>query len=200
MGATLSGNPRLAGEPTERHLPLAAPLASVAQKCGGLPAGRAAAARPSDVSDCGEASPADPTLDLRRRPLAGVHILAVDDDADARTLLARLLSIRGATVRLAGSAEEALELLNRQRPHVLVSDIGMPGTDGYELIRQVRQLSPEAGGRTPAVALTAFVRSEDRRRALLAGYQRHLPKPVRVSELIAAIARLAAGSDRSPPG
>lgn len=125
------------------------------------------------------------------RPLRGISVLVVDDDADALGLLRRVLGGAGATVHIAGSAPEALAALAERRPHVLVSDIGMPGADGYTLIRRVRELSPERGGRTPAAALTAFARSEDRRRALDAGYQAHLPKPVDPDELVTQIATLA---------
>ena len=90
----------------------------------------------------------------------------------------------------AGSAAEALDLLRRDPPDVLVSDIGMPGEDGYSLIRRVRQLSTVDGGSVPAVALTAYARSEDRMKALLAGYQMHLSKPVEPAELITVVASL----------
>jgi CheY-like chemotaxis protein len=94
-------------------------------------------------------------------------------------------------VTTATSAAQALDALKRDRPDVLVSDIGMPDHDGYELIRWVRALPPAEGGRTPAVALTAFARSEDRRRALVAGYHSHVTKPVDPAELVAIIASLA---------
>jgi hypothetical protein len=83
--------------------------------------------------------------------------------------------------------------LESWRPDVLLSDIGMPGEDGYELIRRVRELPPDRGGRTPAAALTAFARGEDRRRALRAGFQMHLAKPVEIQELAAVVASLARG-------
>ena len=94
-------------------------------------------------------------------------------------------------VILAGSARQAIDLVQTERPHVMVSDIGMPDLDGYELIRKVRELSSGKGGQTPAATVTAFARSEDRRRALLAGYQSHLAKPVEPQELIAVVASLA---------
>jgi PAS domain S-box-containing protein len=124
--------------------------------------------------------------------LANLKILVVDDDLDATTLARAVLAERGASVTTAASAIQALEALRRDRPDVLVSDIGMPVHDGYELIRWVRALPAAEGGRTPAVALTAFARSEDRRRALLAGYQSHVVKPVHPAELIAVIATLTA--------
>jgi PAS domain S-box-containing protein len=124
--------------------------------------------------------------------LRGISILVVDDDRDARDLLEKILVEQGcADVTTVSSAAEALAQLQRRRPTILVSDIGMPGEDGYELIRKVRALPADAGGRTPAVALTAFARSEDRRRALLAGYQIHVAKPVEPSELLAVCASLA---------
>jgi signal transduction histidine kinase/ActR/RegA family two-component response regulator len=131
--------------------------------------------------------------------LSGVQVLVVDDDADARDLLRSVLEAFGAQASAAASASEALEALTRARPHVLVSDIGMPGTDGYELIRQVRQLGAAEGGATPAIALTAFARSEDRRRAIAAGYQMHLAKPVEPSELVTMVASLAGIYPRAEP-
>jgi signal transduction histidine kinase/ActR/RegA family two-component response regulator len=122
--------------------------------------------------------------------LSGVRALVVDDEADACELLGVLLRERGAEVSVATTADEALAALERARPHLLISDIGMPGVDGYEFLRRVRRLPPESGGRTPAVALTAYARSEDRLRALKAGYQMHLPKPVEPDELIAVVASL----------
>jgi PAS domain S-box-containing protein len=125
------------------------------------------------------------------RLLEGVTVLVVDDQPDAREIVEALLQTRHATVVLATDAAEAYRLLGSVRPDVLVSDIGMPKEDGYSLIRRVRELPPERGGNTPAAALTAFSRSEDRRRALLAGYQSHIPKPVDAAELIAVVASLA---------
>jgi signal transduction histidine kinase/CheY-like chemotaxis protein len=131
----------------------------------------------------------DPTLDLR-----GIRVLVVDDEPDARETLQQILEHCNAEVQTAASAREALEVLPRWRPDVLLSDIGMPGQDGYELIRRVRELPPESGGRTPAAALTAFARPEDRRRALLAGFQMHIAKPVEVKELAAVVANLVRGT------
>jgi PAS domain S-box-containing protein len=126
--------------------------------------------------------------------LDGLTILAVDDEADARTLIKRVLEECGARVLVAASAAEGLALVRREKPHMIVSDIGMPDVDGYEFIRQVRRLSPAEGGRIPAAALSAFARAEDRTRALRAGYQTHLAKPVEPSELTAVIFSLAARS------
>ncbi len=123
--------------------------------------------------------------------LQGVSVLVVDDEEDARNLIARVLQECDATVFVASSAAQAREILMGERPTVLISDVGMPGEDGYELIRKIRQLPDHQGGKTPAAALTAFARSEDRTRALRAGYQSHLSKPVEPSELITVVASLA---------
>jgi CheY-like chemotaxis protein len=123
--------------------------------------------------------------------LAGVRVLVVDDDPDGRELVRALLENCDATVTAAGSAAEALAHLQSSPPDILVTDIGMPAVDGYDLLRQVRQLPPERGGKVPAIALTAFARSSDRTRALLAGFQIHLAKPIEAPELIAAVASLS---------
>jgi signal transduction histidine kinase/ActR/RegA family two-component response regulator len=123
--------------------------------------------------------------------LAGLKVLVLDDQTDARELVKRVLEDCAAEVLTAGTAEEALVLVQRERPDVLISDIGMPGTDGYELLRRVRALGPERGGRVPAIALTAFARSEDRTRALRAGFLVHVSKPVDPSELVATVASVA---------
>jgi signal transduction histidine kinase/AmiR/NasT family two-component response regulator len=125
------------------------------------------------------------------RVLAGIRVLVVDDEPDARDLLASVLCPHGAEVSMASSAAQARQLFERVRPHVLVSDIGMPGEDGYSLIRRIRAIEERRGRRTPAVALTAFARSEDRSRALLAGFQLHVPKPVEPDEFVIAVAILA---------
>ncbi|HEY3819822.1 MAG TPA: response regulator [Polyangiaceae bacterium] len=127
-----------------------------------------------------------PSLDL-----TSWRILVVDDEEDSRTLVGELLSNRGATVDVAASAAQALQRIEVFRPHVLVTDIGMPGTDGYSLIRSVRALSHEAGGDTPAIALTAYARAEDARRARQEGFQMHVAKPVDPSRLVALVAELA---------
>jgi signal transduction histidine kinase len=129
--------------------------------------------------------------------LSGLRILVVDDQQDSRAFLGTLLQNQGATVCSAGSAPEALQTFARERPDVVVSDIAMPGEDGYDLIRQLRALPARDGGHTPAVALTAYVRNEDVAAALAAGYQRHVKKPVIVSELIGAVAELAAAPTRA---
>jgi len=122
--------------------------------------------------------------------LSGISVLFVDDAQDNHELVRRFLEDRRARVWTAGSGQEALGLLERERPDVIVSDIGMPGMDGYELIRRVRALPPERGGDVPALALTAFARAEDRTKALLAGFQAHLSKPVQPAELTSAIVSL----------
>ncbi len=119
--------------------------------------------------------------------LGGVTVLVVDDEPDARELVKVVLAAAGATVLIAASAEEALGLVRTARPDVIVSDIGMPERDGYQLLRDVRALPADEGGHIPAIALTAFARSEDRTRAMLAGYQVHVSKPIEPPELVAAI-------------
>jgi len=123
--------------------------------------------------------------------LAGLRVLIVDDEPDARELVTTMLGQYGAEVRTAGSAREAMERLTSWSPNVLVADIGMQEEDGYILIRKIRALSRDRGGRTPALALTAYARTEDRARALSAGYQLHMAKPVDRTELAAAVATLA---------
>jgi signal transduction histidine kinase len=122
--------------------------------------------------------------------LTGLRVLVVDDEEDAHTLLQRALEDRGATVAVAASSEQALDVLERCRPDVIVSDIAMPGMDGYSLIQSVRTLPPERGGRTPAIALTAYAGAEDSQRAFSAGFQRHLAKPVDLGRLVTLIANL----------
>ncbi len=129
--------------------------------------------------------------------LSGLRILVVDDEQDSRAFLGTLLQSQGASVCSAGSTPEALETFIRERPDVVVSDIAMPGEDGYDLIRQLRAIPARDGGLTPALALTAYVRDEDVAAALAAGYQRHIRKPVVVSELIGAVAELAAAPSRA---
>jgi len=123
--------------------------------------------------------------------LTGVHVLVVDDEADARELIKRVLTQCGAEVRVAGSAPQALEMLKSNRPDVMISDIGMPHMDGYDFMRRVRQLPPLEGRRLPAIALTAFARSVDRTRAIMAGYQMHMAKPIEPQELVATVASFA---------
>ena len=124
--------------------------------------------------------------------LDGLRVLVVDDEQDARDVIGEILRRGGADVTTAATAQEGLQLLGRLRPDVLVSDIAMPDEDGYAFIRCIRQLSPEDGGATPSIALTAYARDEDRARAMAAGFQAHLAKPVEPGDLVAAVAGLAA--------
>ncbi|HEX8678668.1 MAG TPA: PAS domain S-box protein, partial [Chthoniobacterales bacterium] len=119
--------------------------------------------------------------------LDGAHILVIDDERDSRALVKRILEECHAIVTMAASAEEGLAALRKQKADVIISDIGMPGTDGYQFIRAVRQLGEHEGGNSPAIALTAFARSEDRQRAMLAGFDMHIAKPVEPPELIAVV-------------
>lgn len=128
--------------------------------------------------------------------LEGLKVLVVDDEADTRELLRVGLGQCGAEVMTAGSAQEALAAIEESRPDLLISDIGMPGEDGYELIRKVRALSAVRGGKIPAIALTAYARTEDRLRALRAGYQMHISKPVELAELVAVMASLVQRNDQ----
>jgi PAS domain S-box-containing protein len=124
------------------------------------------------------------------QPLHGIRVLVVDDDEDAREVVSLALSQCGAETVAAASAGEALRLLPEFRPHVLISDIGMPGEDGYTLIRRVRALGGTPLRDVPAVALTAYAQPEDQRRALGAGFQKFVPKPVEVHELAAVVRML----------
>ncbi|TMB59685.1 MAG: response regulator [Deltaproteobacteria bacterium] len=126
--------------------------------------------------------------------LEGLRVLVVDDEADARESLTVVLEQCGAVVTAVASARDALSALAHQRPDILVSDIGMPEEDGYSLIEKVRVLDAQRGGRIPAVALTAYAAPEDRRRALAAGYELHVPKPVTPEELVTAVANLSGRS------
>jgi CheY-like chemotaxis protein len=118
-------------------------------------------------------------------------VLVVDDDADARDLLTTILEQCRARVTAVSTAPEALAAIEGQPFDLLVSDIGLPGEDGYSLIKRVRALEMQRGGRLPAVALTAYARSEDRRLALLAGFQMHVAKPIQPGELVAVVASVA---------
>jgi PAS domain S-box-containing protein len=123
--------------------------------------------------------------------LENVRVLIVDDEADARSVLTAIMERCGAEAMAVASTAEAVKALDSFKPDVLMSDIGIPDEDGYSLIRKIRALSPEQGGKIPAVALTAYAREEDRIRALLAGYQAHVAKPVNPAELIAVLTGLA---------
>jgi len=171
-----------------------------------LPVAKPAAALTADAARAARrkaallpATPAFPTLDadaqaaeVAVRNLRGTSVLVVDDDRDARELIARILADCQASVRLAGSASEAFELLQAAPPDLLISDLGMPEVDGLELLSWVRALPREAGGQVAAIALTAFARSEDRLKALEAGFSAHVSKPVEQTELMAAIGMVTA--------
>ena len=118
-------------------------------------------------------------------------VLVVDDEPNTLEILCMMLNQYGAKVRAASSSADALEAFIEWTPNVLVSDLGMPGEDGFALIGKVRALAPEQGGNIPAAALTAYVSGEDRLQALAAGYQTHIPKPVDPNTLAAAVAELA---------
>jgi CheY-like chemotaxis protein len=135
---------------------------------------------------------ADTCLELK-----GVRVLVVDDEPDARALVRRLLEDCEAVVASAASAKEAIALLEANRFDVLVSDIGMPDADGYELINWVRALGVAKGGNIPAIALTAYARTEDRVKAIAAGFQMHVVKPVEPVELVTMVAGAAGRIGRS---
>jgi PAS domain S-box-containing protein len=139
--------------------------------------------RPSFLSKAVSSNGAIPSL-------VGLNLLIVDDELDARELVSTMLQRCGANVKAAASAGEAFECLETWQPDVLIADIGMPVEDGYDLIKKVRARPKERGGQIPALALTAYARTEDRVRALSSGYQVHLSKPVDRAELAAVIARL----------
>ncbi len=145
----------------------------------------------------GTPSSAEVELQFEALPmLKGLRALVVDDEADAREFVSFVLKQREAEVIAVASAVEALEALERVKPDILVSDIGMPGQDGYELIRKVRALGPERGGQIPAVALTARAGLEDRMRLFSAGYQMHVPKPIEPAELLSVIVSLVGRSSQ----
>ena len=124
--------------------------------------------------------------------LTGVDVLLVEDEAATRETTRRLLESAGSAVRAVDSVRAAHAALFERQPHVIVSDIGLPGEDGYSLLREVRLAALAAHtGRTPALALTAFARADDRRRALDAGFDEHLAKPVDPEQLLATVSRLA---------
>lgn len=131
--------------------------------------------------------------------LAGVRILVVDDEPDALRVLTRVLEQAGARVQAVASAGAAIAAIRQAPPQILISDISMPEQDGYALIEQIRQLPPHQGGRIPAIALTAFARHEDRRRALQSGFDVHLAKPIDTPDLIATITRLLRDTPHPTP-
>jgi CheY-like chemotaxis protein len=122
--------------------------------------------------------------------LDGVRILLLEDEPDARELLSLVLEQAGGEVQATASASEAFQALGRFKPHVLISDIGMPEEDGYTFISRVRALDAREGGACPAIALTAYTRTEDRKKALAAGFTVHLEKPLRSAALVSVVANL----------
>jgi PAS domain S-box-containing protein len=132
-----------------------------------------------------------PAYDCEDVSLDGIRVLLVDDEADARILLSRFLTECKAEVLAVATADEGLEVFADFAPHVVISDIGMPGKDGYQFIREIREMEALSGRKTPAVALTAFARSEDRTKAMMSGYQVHISKPIEPQELLATVGSLA---------
>jgi PAS domain S-box-containing protein len=146
--------------------------------------------RSKGVEEWRSGAPLRPFAPSPLRPLAGIQVLVVDDDADTRDFVMFLLEQAGAKVITSVSASEALVVLTHSKPNVLLSDIGMPEMDGYMLVRQVRALPPEQGGTIPAIALTAYARDFDEQKALQAGFQAHIAKPVESEVLVKAITML----------
>jgi signal transduction histidine kinase/CheY-like chemotaxis protein len=157
---------------------------------------------PVAPSSCGaeriRSVPSDSERAIAPRELQGVHVLVVDDDPDARDLLAETLYGCRSVVSTAANVDEALRMVREKMPQLVVSDIGMPGRDGYDLIRQLRALPLELGGATPAVALTAYARVQDRTKALAAGFNMHVAKPVEPDELVAALVSLVPLITKAP--
>jgi len=156
----------------------------------------------TDIAD--STSRVHPTAEVERTValdgprLDGLRVLVVDDDPDALNLVIAILTSAGAVARTALSAAEALRVFEQWHPDVLVSDIEMPGEDGYTLIRRIRARSGDEGGKTPAIALTAYGRAQDRMLSLIAGYSMHVPKPVDPVELITIVASVS-GRPSYPP-
>jgi CheY-like chemotaxis protein len=133
-----------------------------------------------------------------RDTLDGLRVVIVDDDGDARELLGTVLTQRRANVFMAATAADALDLVERERPDVLISDIGMPEEDGYMLIGRVRALPPDRGGLTPAVAVTAYSSRLDYKRAIDAGFDAHLSKPIDIDALVLLLRELHSGCREGP--
>jgi PAS domain S-box-containing protein len=141
-------------------------------------------------SDTAETTPAKPELEFNSLDLEGIRVLVVDDDFDNREFFNVILEQYQAKVMTVASAREVSSVLRTFKPHILISDIGMPDIDGYTLLRSIRCLSPEQGGTIPAIAVTAYARAEDTQKALESGFQRHFSKPIEAYELITAIVEL----------
>lgn len=131
---------------------------------------------------------------------AKLKLLIVDDDPNTLALLAEALEVRGANVRASATAGEAHETLVAWQPDLMISDVGMPRENGYDLIRRVRHLPANEGGRTPAIACTGYTRAEDRARAIHAGFDAVVPKPVDLDELVDAIVHVAGVRDAGSGG
>jgi signal transduction histidine kinase/ActR/RegA family two-component response regulator len=152
--------------------------------------------KPTDVERRHPIASDEPPSGARAR-LDGIKVLVVDDEPDTNEMLQAVLTSRGAEVRVAASTRQALDILDRWRPALIVSDIGMPAEDGYVLIREVRQRTPARGGEIPAIALTGYARVEDRVRILTAGFQTHVAKPIDPMELIAVVASVVRSAWKS---
>jgi CheY-like chemotaxis protein len=152
-----------------------------------VPAADRRAGLPSEGREAKEDTPFD-----QLPSLAGIGVLIVDDEPNTREVIAAILSARGAEVRAVGSAREALDAFDAAIPDVIISDIGMPGEDGYSLIRAIRSRDSEHGGQTPAIALTAYASARDSLAARAAGYHRHMRKPIVPAELVGAVAEIRA--------
>lgn len=153
------------------------------------------AASPTTVDSTADATRHSKSYGTQVSSLSGLRIMAVDDEVDTRDMIRAVLEEVGANVLTAGSAKEALETFPGWKPDVLICDIGMPGEDGYALIRKVRKAEAEEGRNTPAIALTGYARVEDRVRALAAGFQMFIPKPVEANELLTTVANLLASTN-----
>jgi CheY-like chemotaxis protein len=158
---------------------------------------RVSAFYPSEESKSSSGGPPVPGAPRPSGALGGLRVLVVEDDPDARELVSAILEDAGAVVESAPSAATGFAALRSFHPQLLVSDIGMPDEDGYSLIRRVRALGEEEGGRIPSIALTAYTRPEDRAKALGAGFTLHMGKPISPVALVSAIQRLATQPPRN---
>jgi CheY-like chemotaxis protein len=143
---------------------------------------------------------ATPTGEPLKTAMNGIHVLIVDDDEDAREMLAEILGARGGRVRTTGSVEQALAIVATEPPSVIVTDIAMPNADGYELLRRLLAMPGQAGGAVPVIALSAYARREDRDRGVLAGFHTYFTKPVNPRALVDAIVSAARATSRVKPG
>jgi two-component system, chemotaxis family, CheB/CheR fusion protein len=171
------------------------PILTVSSRTSAPTAGDVSAERSVYGTEHYEGSADKQDLELKPDILKGVRVLAVDDQADTRDLIILALTRYGAEVRACTSAIEACKMIQVWKPKVIVSDIGMPGEDGYDFMRKIRALAPESGGQIPAVALTGYAGAADESKAYAAGYQVHMTKPVALRDLAATIAKLA-GSEK----